>query len=567
MLDRIEAGPGVGHELEDTRAVQEGSPREEALATSDARHAFLLQLSDALRPMDNPAEVQAEAGRRLGRHLGVGRVLYGEVEPDGIHIRFERNHVAPGVAPVTGRFRMTDFGSWLPGELSSGRTVVVPDVGTEARLGTEERSSYAAVSIGSLVAVPLHKGGRFVAALVVHHPGPRRWVEPELALLEEVAERTWEAVERARAEKALRASEARFRTLVENIRDYAIYGIDPSGFVTDWTEGAGRVKGYAAEEVIGRHASMFYAPEDRERGVLEQELEQAARFGRSERETWKVRRNGERFWANEITTAIRDAAGSLIGFTRISRDLTIQRRAQQEREAQLERERHGREAAEAFLAVMSHELRTPVTSIYGSASLLARDPRRADAPELVADMLDESDRLMRIIDDLLVLSGVDRGLLQLAPEPVLLQHAIRETVADVERRFPSAAFEVDVPPDLAPVMVDVTALRQVLYNLLSNGAKYAGTAGPIRVTAVPMDGTTEIGVHDDGPGLGPDPVALFDLFYRSPETARQASGTGIGLYVVRELLHAMGSTIRAGTREGGGASFRFTLRSALGDDA
>jgi PAS domain S-box-containing protein len=178
------------------------------------------------------------------------------------------------------------------------------------------------------------------------------------------------------ARRALRVSEARFRTLVENILDYAIYAIDPRGVITDWTEGATRVMGYTADQALGSHISMFYPPQDVADGIVERQLSEAAKTGRSELETWKVRPDGTRFWANEITNSVRDANGNLTGFTRISRDLTAQRQAQEEKAAQYERERRGREAAEAFLAVMSHELRTPVTSIHGSAVLLARDPHR-----------------------------------------------------------------------------------------------------------------------------------------------------------------------------------------------
>jgi signal transduction histidine kinase len=240
-------------------------------------------------------------------------------------------------------------------------------------------------------------------------------------------------------------------------------------------------------------------------------------------------------------------------------DITDRKRAEQEREARLEQERVRREAAEAFLAVMSHELRTPVTSIYGNALLLSRNPRRDDVEDLVRDLREESERLRRIIDDLLVLSGIERGFLELAPEPTLLQHAIRDVVIDLKRRHPATVFIAEIPKSLAPVLADTTALRQVLHNLLSNAAKYAGDDGPVRVVVSDTGTRVEVAVLDEGPGLGTDPGALFDLFYRAPETAKRASGTGIGLYVARELARAMDSNLDAFTRPEGGACFRFTL--------
>jgi signal transduction histidine kinase len=257
--------------------------------------------------------------------------------------------------------------------------------------------------------------------------------------------------------------------------------------------------------------------------------------------------------------AMTDPAGNPVRLIGTNRDVTPERTRARDQAAQLERERRGREAAEAFLAVMSHELRTPITSIYGTATVIARDPHRADVAELVADVVDEAERLRRITDDLLVLSGVERGLIQLAPEPVMLQRALREPLADVARRYPSARFDVQVPGSLPAVVADTTALRQVLYNLLSNAAKYAGTDGPITIEATPVGDDVNVAVLDHGPGPGDDPAALFALFYRAPHTAKQASGTGIGLYVTSQLLEAMGSSITAGTNGERGAAFRFRL--------
>lgn len=143
--------------------------------------------------------------------------------------------------------------------------------------------------------------------------------------------------ERRNAEAALHASQQRLRTLVQNVHDYAIFGLDPDGIVTEWTEGAERVKGYAAEEVVGKPVTIFSTPEDVAAGVPQRELAKAAASGRSENESWRVRKSGERFWANEIATAIRDDEGTLIGFTKISRDLTAQRESEQALRASEER--------------------------------------------------------------------------------------------------------------------------------------------------------------------------------------------------------------------------------------
>jgi PAS domain S-box-containing protein len=195
-----------------------GSPQERAdllLRQNEARQAFLLRLSDALRPLGDPIEIQGTAARVLGEYLKVDRVAYGEVLDDDHHIVFERNFVADGVPVITGRFRMEDFGGALLAELRQGRMIAVGSIADE--LPGPEGLAYAAMGIASLVGAPLIKAGRFVGNLAVHHGRPRAWTELEIGLVRETAERTWGAVQRARAEAALRENEAKYRSLFESM--------------------------------------------------------------------------------------------------------------------------------------------------------------------------------------------------------------------------------------------------------------------------------------------------------------------------------------------------------------
>jgi signal transduction histidine kinase len=310
---------------------------------------------------------------------------------------------------------------------------------------------------------------------------------------------------------------------------------------------------------------MFHTPEAQAVGQPRAILDEAARSGRAEHESWHVRKDGSRFWAHEIATPIRDEGGRLLGFTKVSRDMTVHRMLEQRQDETLAREREAREAAEAFMAVMSHELRTPVTTIYGTASLLKRDPARPDTRELLADIEDEAERLLRIVDDLLVLSRVERGVVVLTPEPVVVRHVLADVLAVVRRRYPSARIEVEGAIAM-PALADPTALRQVIHNLLTNAAKYAGADGPIVVRLSEDRGWARIEVLDEGPGLGSQPEDLFQLFHRSPNAARLAPGSGIGLYVARQLARAMGGTIDAGTRHEGGARFEVRLPQSVEDD-
>ena len=220
---------------------------------------------------------------------------------------------------------------------------------------------------------------------------------------------------------------------------------------------------------------------------------------------------------------------------------------------------HRQSLHDAFVGVMSHELRTPVTTIYGAIKLLVKSPRRPDLETLLSDIEEEADRLQRITEDLLVLSRAEHGLVEVRPEPVLLQREAAAIVADVARRFPTVRIDVDIPASLPPLSADPGALRQVLDNLLANAAKY-GDGSPIRLTAAEDADGVRVEVIDAGPGVPEgEHERLFELFYRSPANERRASGTGIGLFVVDQLVEAMDGTVAAGPAEPHGLRVVVTL--------
>jgi two-component system sensor histidine kinase KdpD len=217
---------------------------------------------------------------------------------------------------------------------------------------------------------------------------------------------------------------------------------------------------------------------------------------------------------------------------------------------------------EAFMAVLSHELRTPVTTIFGASALLAR-VQTDDDTGLLGDIHAEAERLRRIVDDLLVLSRSERGAIEVSPEPTLLQRSVRDIVDDIGRRYPHADIRFEAAQFLPSAMADPTALVQVVHNLVTNAIKYAGHDGPIEVAVSASGPMAVVTVSDSGPGLGADTDRVFGLFHRAEHTRKRASGTGIGLYVARELVRAMGGDIIGFNREVGGACFRFTLPLAV----
>jgi signal transduction histidine kinase len=222
-----------------------------------------------------------------------------------------------------------------------------------------------------------------------------------------------------------------------------------------------------------------------------------------------------------------------------------------------------RAVRDAFLGVLSHELRTPVTAIYGNSEILARKSAASISDEVRREMFDdirsEADRLYRLVENLLVLSRVERQGLTIDAEPVLLQRLIPRVVDSESTRWPNAAWKTELPADLPPVAAEETYIEQVLRNLLGNAAKYGGD-GPVTVSASDTGRTVTVRVSDAGPGFPEDESGrLFDLFYRSPSSVKRAPGAGIGLFVSRQLAIAMGGRMTARNLPGGGAEFSFEI--------
>ena len=219
---------------------------------------------------------------------------------------------------------------------------------------------------------------------------------------------------------------------------------------------------------------------------------------------------------------------------------------------------------ETFIGVLSHELRTPVTTIYGGAKILARDGSTIDEATrrtIFLDIAAESERLQRLVEDVVALNrfGQDGG--DLGHEPVLLQRVVPSVVGSEEPRWPEVSFRSEVPPGLPTVVADPTYVEQVLRNLVSNAAKYVGFGSEVEILVEAAEDEVLVRVLDDGPGFAAEETdRLFDLFYRAPSTAKSATGAGIGLFVCARLIAAMGGRIWARRRPAGGAEFGFALR-------
>jgi PAS domain S-box-containing protein len=377
----------------------------------------------------------------------------------------------------------------------------------------------------------------------------------------------------ARAHTAITGfeDERLYRLLVESVRDYAIFALDAEGYIVSWNIGAERLKGYTREEIIGQHFSNFYTEE--EKGWKPAwELAVAAEQGRVEDEGWRVRKDGSLFWASVVITALRDEAGELVGFAKVTRDLTERRRAEQ---AALEDARRIA-AAEAesraksqFLATMSHELRTPLNAIGGYAELLAlglRGPLTAAQHADVERILESERHLLAIINDLLSFSRIEAGQIEYDLAPLPVSGIVRSVMPMVEPQANgrNVAFELAPSPEDARACADEAKLRQILLNLFSNAVKFTPAGGRVRVAWSEEGERVVIRVRDTGVGI-PEAQreAVFEPFVQIGRTLSSThEGTGLGLPISRDLARGMGGDLVVEDTPGAGATLALSLPRA-----
>lgn len=364
-------------------------------------------------------------------------------------------------------------------------------------------------------------------------------------------------------EAELRLSEERFRLLVGAVQDYAIFMLDPDGRIASWNAGAQRIKGWTADEIVGRHFRNFYPPDKQQERHPERELELALQDGHYEEEGWRVRKDGTMFWAQVTITAVRDEAGELVGFAKVTRDNTERRRLLLEQEEAARALADANAALEAandqlaqaaeeqshFLAITAHELRSPVAVLGGSAQLLR--VHRTDLPdnerdELLDGMVNSAERLQRLLKDLLTASRIRSSAVDLQIGTSNLRELLDEVIRSI--RGTGAGAGSDIVTTVSPehhVAVDRDRFAQMVGNLIDNALRHG--APPIVVDAEPRGAVVDLVVRDHGEGV-PETVQhkLFERFSSGAE-----GGNGLGLYIVRSLARA----------HGGDASYRSHDRS------
>jgi PAS domain S-box-containing protein len=374
------------------------------------------------------------------------------------------------------------------------------------------------------------------------------------------------------AERRLREAEG-FQLLVESVKDYAIYMLDPHGVVATWNAGAERIKGYTAKEIVGSHFSRFYPDSEVQSGKCELELEVAARDGRFEDEGYRLRKDGTRFWANVVITALRDRQGALVGYAKVTRDLTERRKAEHER-LMLAKAQEANRVKDDFLATISHELRTPLSAILGWGQLLGGRVKDPYVEKGIATIRRNAEAQARIIEDVLDVARITSGKLRIETRPIDLTSIVRAGVDAMKPDAESKGLTLTVDVRLRSVLLlgDPTRLQQMLWNLLSNAVKFTPAGGRIDVSLDATPTHAHLTVSDTGSGIEPSFLPhVFERFSQADaSSARRAGGLGLGLAIVRHLVELHGGQVNVeslGKDRGTSFSVVLPLEAAATEEA
>jgi PAS domain S-box-containing protein len=344
-----------------------------------------------------------------------------------------------------------------------------------------------------------------------------------------------------------------YKFLVEGVREFALYLIGPSGKVQTWNEGAVRLHGFTAEEIVGQNHSRLFTEEDRASGAPEAELRMAEHEPIAHEPRWLVRKDGARFWSESTCSAVRDEQGKLIGFSKTTHDASDKKQLKQ----RLDR---ATDELARFAFVVSHDLQEPVRTMKSYGELLARRYKGrldADADDFLSFMTGAADRMTQLLKDLLSFSQAGRAD-RTNPEPTQAATALQWAIMNVNSQVKECGAVVTYDP-LPAVLADQTQLAQLFQHLLTNSLKFRGPEPPrIHVTAARRDERVRFSVKDNGIGVEKEfHDRIFGVFKRLH--GKDVPGTGIGLSICRKIVEAQSGEIWIESEAGRGATFHFTL--------
>jgi PAS domain S-box-containing protein len=372
--------------------------------------------------------------------------------------------------------------------------------------------------------------------------------------------------ERKRVDDDLRQNEERFRLIVSNVKDYANIMLDTEGLIVSWNQGAERIKGYRAEEIIGQHFSRFYVAEDIRNGLPALELKQASETGRFEGEGWRVRKDGSRFLANVVVTALRDDKGRLRGFGKITRDITERRQAEEALMKSMTELKRSNEELGQFAYVASHDLQEPLRMVASYTQLLAQRYKGqldSDADEFIGYAVDGCNRMQRLIQDLLSYSRAGTNIGALCE--ISGEGALEEALSNLQVTIKESGAVV-THDSLPTIMTDDAQLALLFQNLIGNAIKYHGRESPrVHVSATSNAGHEWIfSVHDNGLGIEPQYFERIFILFQRLHGQKEFEGTGIGLAMCKKIVDRLGGRIWVESQPNLGSTFFFALPTGGG---
>ncbi|HYG15429.1 MAG TPA: PAS domain S-box protein [Bacteroidia bacterium] len=381
--------------------------------------------------------------------------------------------------------------------------------------------------------------------------------------------------ERRESETQLRQSEERYRSLVEQVRDYAIFILDEKGRIASWNEGAKRIKGYTAEETIGKYFSIFYTDEDIMMGKPAMELRTARQTGKYEEEGWRKKKDGSLFWANVVLTAIYNHDGVHIGFSKVTRDLTERKEAERELHASNDRLRqlanelqatnkqltNINQELEQFTSIVSHDLQEPIRTIRSFLDLIdikIDDKQYDELKVYIGKSLNAAARMKELIISLLNYSQLSKT--ELEKSTISTENLINEVLQNLKGAIETIQPEITVDSKVEMITGDPVQLRQLLQNLLSNALKFTNAKHPkIKITCIEQDGVVKFSVSDNGIGINEDDKhKVFEIFRRL-SNSKGYPGTGIGLAICKKIVERHKGTIWLESEPKKGTTFYFTI--------
>ncbi len=397
----------------------------------------------------------------------------------------------------------------------------------------------------------------------------RMTAERDAAIIRDERQRLQKAMDdRHVFERRSRQLDEHIRLFVDQIQDYAIFTMDTECRATSWNMGVAKVLGYEESEFIGRDVRpLIFTPEANASGATANEFATAAESGSASDDRWMMRKGDVRFWATGITTSIRDERDQLIGFSKVMRDMTMQKQSSDELSRLASELSEESRRKNEFLATLAHELRNPLSPIKNAVQLMSLMQLDGEVNDLRETMERQVEQLVRLIDDLMDVSRIGRGKLELKKEVLNLDTVINAAVEACMPLIQSNHQELVIQNPQSDLTLDgdPARLTQVLCNLLNNASKYSDANCKIMLSVASENGHVAIHVKDNGSGIAPDRLdSIFDMYSQLGDSVERGSaGLGIGLALVRTLVELHGGTVTANSEgEGKGSEFIVTIPSS-----